>query len=99
MRFGEMIAQKNVLICFLLDWLQSPANVVELASGLEDKIKVITIDMAKNQELCDALRIKKPQFKFYSECQLIQTFADGFKTEEIIEAIELILERDGQKTH
>jgi len=30
MRFGEMIAQKNVLICFLLDWLQSPVNGVKI---------------------------------------------------------------------
>jgi len=62
-KFGELInAQVPVLIDFFTEWNESSVImhpvIRDVAAALGDKAKVIKIDVDKNQELADALRIK-----------------------------------------
>lgn len=62
-KFGELInAQVPVLIDFYTDWNEPSQSmhpvIKDVAAALGDKAKVIKIDVDKNQELAEALRIK-----------------------------------------
>ena len=62
-KFGELInAQVPVLIDFYTEWNESSVSmhpvIRDVAAALGDRAKVIKIDVDKNQELADALRIK-----------------------------------------
>ena len=62
-KFGELIdTHVPVLLYFYTDWSDSSEvmNPVlrDVAAALGDKAKVIKIDIEKNQELAEALRIK-----------------------------------------
>ena len=62
-KFGELInAQVPVLIDFYTEWNESSVSmhpvIRDVAAALGDKAKVIKIDVDKNQELAEALRIK-----------------------------------------
>ena len=76
-KFGELIsAQVPVLIDFYTDWNESSIAmhpvIRDVAAALGDKAKVIKIDVDKNQELTDALRIKGlPTLMIYKEGQMI----------------------------
>ncbi len=76
-KFGELIsAPIPVLIDFYTEWNdQSVAMhpvIRDVAAALGDKAKVIKIDVEKNQELADALRIKGvPTLMIYKEGQMI----------------------------
>lgn len=76
-KFGELInAPIPVLIDFYTEWneqsvLMHPV-IRDVAAALGDKAKVIKIDVDKNQELADALRIKGlPTLMIYKEGQMI----------------------------
>ena len=62
-KFGELInTQLPVLIDFYTEWNEPSVSmhpvIRDVAAALGDKAKVIKIDVDKNQELADALRIK-----------------------------------------
>ena len=75
-KFGELInAQVPVLIDFYTDWNESSQSmnpvIKDVAAALGDKAKVIKIDVDKNQELAEALRIKGlPTLMIYKEGQM-----------------------------
>ena len=72
-KFGELInAQVPVLIDFYTDWNESSVSmhpvIKDVAAALGDKAKVIRIDVDKNQELAEVLRIKGlPTLMIYKE--------------------------------
>ena len=72
-KFGELInAQVPVLIDFYTDWNESSVSmhpvIKDVSSALCDKAKVIRIDVDKNQELAEVLRIKGlPTLMIYKE--------------------------------
>lgn len=76
-KFGELIsAQVPVLIDFYTDWNESSQAmhpvIKDVAAALGDKAKVIKIDVDKNQELAEALRIKGlPTLMIYKEGQMM----------------------------
>lgn len=76
-KFGELIStQIPVLIDFYTDWNESSVLmhpvIRDVAAALGDRAKVIKIDVDKNQELADALRIKGlPTLMIYKEGQMI----------------------------
>ena len=76
-KFGELIStQVPVLIALYTDWNESSILmhpvIRDVAAALGDKAKVIKIDVDKNQELADALRIKGlPTLMIYKEGQMI----------------------------
>lgn len=62
-KFGDLINTKMpVLIDFYTNWSESSASMHEVlrdvAAALGDKVKVVKIDVDKNKELANALRIK-----------------------------------------
>ena len=70
-KFGELInASVPVLIDFYTDWNEQSVSmhpvIRDVAAALGDKAKVIKIDVDKNQELADALRIM-----IYKEGQMV----------------------------
>ncbi|WP_435414320.1 thioredoxin family protein [Polaribacter aestuariivivens] len=74
-KFGELISvEKPVLIDFYSDW-EDAENTVEtlrnVAVALGDKAKVIKIDVTKNENLADALRVKgNPTFMLYKNGEM-----------------------------
>ena len=76
-KFGELIsAQVPVLIDFYTDWneasLAMDPVIRDVAAALGDKAKVIKIDVDKNQELTEALRIKGlPTLMIYKDGQMV----------------------------
>ena len=76
-RFGELIQSKvPVLINFSTDWNEQSVAmdklVKELATEFGSLVQVIRIDVDKNQELADALRIKGlPTLMIYKDGQML----------------------------
>ena len=76
-KFGELIsAQVPVLIDFYTDWNDASVAmnpvIRDVAAALGDKAKVIKIDVDKNQELTDALKIKGlPTLMVYKDGQMV----------------------------
>lgn len=76
-KFGELIStQIPVLIDFYTDWNESSILmhpvIRDVAAALGDKAKVIKIDVDKNQELAEALRIKGvPTLMIYKQGQMM----------------------------
>lgn len=76
-KFGELInAQVPVLIDFYTDWNEASIAmnpvIRDVAAALGDRAKVIKIDVDKNQELMDALRIKGlPTLMIYKGGQMV----------------------------
>jgi thioredoxin 1 len=76
-KFGELIStQVPVLIDFYTDWNESSILmhpvIRDVAAALGDKAKVIKIDVDKNQELAEALRVKGlPTLMIYKQGSMI----------------------------
>jgi thioredoxin 1 len=76
-KFGELInAQVPVLIDFYTEWNDASLSmhpvIKDVAAALGDKAKVIKIDIDKNQELAEALRIKGlPTLMIYKDGQMV----------------------------
>jgi thioredoxin 1 len=74
-KFGDLIsAEKPVLIDFYKDWSEVDNTVHTLrdvAAVLGSKAKVIKIDIAKNEALAEALRVKgNPTFMIYKNGEM-----------------------------
>lgn len=76
-KFGELInSPVPVLIDFYTEWNEPSVSmhpvIRDVAAALGDKAKVIKIDVDKNQELADALRIKGlPTLMIYRDGQMV----------------------------
>ncbi len=75
-KFGELIeAQVPVLLDFYAEWDEACTGMHpvlrDVAAALGDKARVIKIDVEKNQELSDALRVKGlPTLMIYKEGEM-----------------------------
>jgi thioredoxin 1 len=93
-KFGELIStQVPVLIDFYTDWNESSILmhpvIRDVAAALGDKAKVIKIDVDKNQELADALRIKGlPTLMIYKEGQMIWRQSGELDANTIISLVQ-----------
>lgn len=76
-KFGDLIDIKiPVLLDFYTDWNEQStamhAVLRDVAAAMGDKAKVIKIDVDKNQELAEALRIKGlPTLMIYKENEMV----------------------------
>ena len=92
-KFGELIQAKTpVLIGFYADWNEQSGEIHpiirDVAAALGDKARVIKIDVDKNQELSDALRIKTlPTFMIYKDGQMVWRQSSASDANSIIAAI------------
>lgn len=75
-KFGELInAQVPVLLDFYTEWNEQSSAMHpvlrDVAAALGDKAKVIKIDVEKNQDLAEALRIKGlPTLMIYKDGEM-----------------------------
>ena len=75
-RFGDLInVEVPVLLEFFTEWDETSkimhTVVKDVAAALGDKAKIIKIDVEKNNELADALRIKGvPTFIIYKSGEM-----------------------------
>ncbi|OYU83491.1 MAG: thiol reductase thioredoxin [Flavobacterium sp. BFFFF2] len=76
-KFGELInTPVPVLIDFYTEWNEASVSmhpvIRDVAAALGDKAKVIKIDVDKNQELAEALRIKNvPTLMIYNKGEIV----------------------------
>uniref|UniRef100_UPI00404B8BBC thioredoxin family protein n=1 Tax=Flavobacterium sp. TaxID=239 RepID=UPI00404B8BBC len=76
-KFGDLIkSEVPVLVDFFTDWSESSQAmdliIRDVAAALGDKAKVIKIDIEKNKELADALKIKtSPTLVIYKNSEMI----------------------------
>lgn len=93
-KFGELIsAQVPVLIDFYTDWNESCIAmhpvIRDVAAALGDKAKVIKIDVDKNKELAEALRIKGvPTLMMYKEGQMVWRQSGELDANSIIAIVQ-----------
>ncbi len=93
-KFGELInTQLPVLIDFYTEWNEPSVSmhpvIRDVAAALGDKAKVIKIDVDKNQELADALRIKGlPTLMIYKEGQMIWRQSGELDANTIINIVQ-----------
>ena len=93
-KFGELIStQVPVLIDFYTDWNESSVSMHpvsrDVAAALGDKAKVIKIDVDKNQELAEALRIKGlPTLMIYKGGQMIWRQSGELDANSIINLVQ-----------
>lgn len=93
-KFGELIsAEIPVLIDFYTEWNEQSvamhAVIRDVAAALGDKAKVIKIDVDKNQELAEALRIKGlPTLMIYKEGQMIWRQSGELDANTIINLVQ-----------
>ena len=93
-KFGELInTQLPVLIDFYTEWNEPSVSmhpvIRDVAAALGDKAKVIKIDVDKNQELADALRIKGlPTLMIYKEGQMVWRQAGELDANAIINLVQ-----------
>lgn len=93
-KFGELIsAQVPVLIDFYTDWndasLAMNPVIRDVAAALGDKAKVIKIDVDKNQELMDALRIKGlPTLMIYKAGQMVWRQSGEIDANSLISVVQ-----------
>ena|SRR6187402_1397364 len=92
-KFGDLInVDVPVLICFYADWNEASQEmhpiIRDVAAEVGDKAKVMKIDVDKNQDLADALRIKGlPTLIIYNEAQIVFRQSGEMKRAEIIELL------------
>lgn len=75
-KFGELIDdQKPILLSFFADWSDECENIHDLlkdvSAAVGDSAKLIKIDAEKNNELTEALKVKKlPTFMLYKQGEM-----------------------------
>jgi len=93
-KFGELInTQLQVLIDFYTEWNEPSVSmhpvIRDVAAALGDKAKVIKIDVDKNQELADALRIKGlPTLMIYKQGQMVWRQSGELDANTIISLVQ-----------
>jgi len=93
-KFGELIsAQVPVLIDFYTDWNESSVSmdpvIKHVAAALGDKAKVIKIDVDKNKELADALKIKGlPTLMIYKNGEMVWRQSGELDANSIITLVQ-----------
>jgi len=93
-KFGEIInTGVPVLISFYTDWNESSEGmhtiVRNVAAALGDKAKVIKIDIEKNNELGEALRIKSvPTLMIYKNGQMVWRQSGILDANTIIDTVQ-----------
>ena len=75
-KFGELIdSEMPILLDFYTDWNEASTSMhpvlKDVAAAIGDKAKVIKIDVDKNNDLAEALRIKGlPTFIIYKDGEM-----------------------------
>ncbi len=93
-KFGEIInTEVPVLISFYTDWNESAevmnSVIRSVAATLGDRARVIKIDMDKNKDLAEALRIKAvPTLMVYKNGQMMWRQSGELDANAIVVAVQ-----------
>jgi len=93
-KFGELISTNiPVLLDFYTEWNESSVSmhpvIKDVAAALGDRAKVIKIDVDKNHELAEALRIKGlPTLMIYKEGQMVWRQSGELDANTIISLVQ-----------
>jgi thioredoxin 1 len=93
-KFGELInANIPVLIDFYTEWNDQSISmhpvIRDVAAALGDRAKVIKIDIEKNQELAEALRIKGlPTLIIYKNGEMVWRQSGELDANSIISIVQ-----------
>ncbi|KOS07649.1 thioredoxin [Flavobacterium akiainvivens] len=93
-KFGELISSRvPVLIDFYTEWNEPSVSmhpvIRDVAAALGDRAKVIKIDVDKNQELAEALRIKGlPTLMIYKDGQMVWRQSGELDANTIISLVQ-----------
>lgn len=95
-KFGEIInVEKPVLIDFYANWGEEAENIAvlrDVAAALGEKVKVIKIDIDKNEVLAGALRVKKnPTFMIYKNGEMKWREAGEHDAQSLIDIVKKYL--------
>lgn len=89
-KFGEIIdLEVPVLLNFFTEWDENCQQVhpilKDVAAAMGDKAKVIKIDVDKNHELAEALRVKSlPTFVIYKSGEMVWRQSGFMEASEIL---------------
>lgn len=89
-KFGDLVAADvPVLIFFYAQWNDActamDAVIYNVAVAMGDKLRIVKIDVAKNSELIEALRIKKvPTMLLYKKGAMIWRQSGLMETEALL---------------
>lgn len=89
-KFGELIETRiPVLLDFYAEWDETSKGMHpvlrEVAASLGDKARVIKIDVDKNQELAEALRVKDlPTLMIYKDGEMKWRQSGGQDTQTLV---------------
>lgn len=93
-KFGEIIdLQVPVLLNFFTEWDDDCKMVhpvlKDVAAAMGDKAKVVKIDVDKNQELAEALRIKAlPTFVIYKSGEMVWRQSGFMEASELLSQLK-----------
>ncbi len=97
-KFGDIIdLEVPVLLNFFTEWDEDCQMVhpvlKDVAAAMGDKAKVVKIDVDKNEELAEALRIKSlPTFVIYKSGEMV------WRKSGFMEANDLLIKLKGEDT-
>lgn len=93
-KFGELIdEQKPILLNFFADWSEDCENIhdqlKDVSAALGDKAKLIKIDVEKNAQLVDALKVKKlPTYMLYKSGEMVWRQSGKLEANDLIILLE-----------
>ena len=93
-KFGELIDEQNpILLSFFADWSEDCKNIhdqlKDVSAAVGDKAKLIKIDAEKNEELLEALKVKKlPTYILYKSDEMVWRQSGKMEANDLIILID-----------
>jgi len=95
-KFGDLVtAEVPVLVYFYAQWNEAcvvmDTVIHEVAVARGNQLKIVKIDVAKNKELIEALRIKKvPTLLLYKKGAMIWRQSGAMETEALLNVTQTL---------
>ncbi|EHQ42232.1 MULTISPECIES: thioredoxin family protein [Myroides] len=95
-KFGDLVtAEVPVLVYFYAQWNEActamDTVIYEVAAAMGDQLRIVKIDVAKNNELIEALRIKKvPTMLLYKKGAMIWRQSGVMETEALLSVTQTL---------
>lgn len=96
-KFGELVTSDiPVLVHFFAQWNEACAEMNpilhDVAASLGDKLRIVKIDVDKNKELIEALRIKQvPTMLLYKDNTMIWRQSKVMDANSLINVVQTLL--------
>ncbi|WP_127846482.1 thioredoxin family protein [Psychroflexus aestuariivivens] len=93
-KFGDLIdIEQPILLNFYTEWSEDCEEIHDLlksvSAAVGDRAKIIKIDAEKNQDLVDALKVKKlPTYMLYKSGDMVWRDSKKYNANELINLLE-----------